>query len=1267
MKRFAVTALLCVFSALAAAQSTAVQPLMQPYHTFTDSSGAPCAGCSLYTYAAGTTTPLATYTDATGTVQNANPIILDTAGGATIWPATSLSYKYVLKDTFGTTVFTTDRVSGQALAAYLPLVGGILTGAISGTSASFSGTVAAGVLSAPLLGKVVLVDGYVSGTNGGAWNPATTYAPCSVVTATATVNDPPYFVAGHTYTFASTIMTTNVVPGTGDTAHSGAHAYDWLLVRSDGVTYVPSGAECADIIAIGNGERVTIGTGSNVGQSYTLNFGSGYYPIVNALFVSDPAPMFNGAPYDTRVAISFVGQGSHSTHITQAGNLPVYSTTDGTMATLPTSIPTATLYQPTMANASSISGPYAISTFAISGIDVNAVFTAPYAVDLIGFSANTHIYDLQYEAGTVGQARFGLTGYPDAYMSSPTMQGITDYTQSQGSTNAYLTASLSGGVPHVGFGVMLNNITRGASYPNSGSGTCTVNGGTSSAAATCTIVADGYGGALIALSSPGTYSVVPTSVTANFNASFTAAIAGTTMTVSAVSAGTLVVGQSVTGTGVTGGTVISALGTGTGGTGTYTVNNSQTVGSESMTAAAGSGASATPFISAGTGYGPNTQIVLQGTQGGTSLTPCSTMPAASSFTPSRSSVPVYLYPQGSITPTISSGTITLTGWETATGASGCVGPVEVWASDMGAHPVVNGTDFSYVTDAAHLGGLFGTSGNVCTFNFPHSGNSIFGIHYQSQGRYGVCNTGGNIFHGVDSGEQYEGAFYSTVPYTVDGANVFYSIPFQYYAFSTQTSFAAASSGGATVKNVMCGGGPARSTPEYNSLVLYSNNSVVLSAGFNHGTGYPTSGPTGVTCTVNGGNPVLYGQAVCSVAPDGLGGIIPHIDNAGAYSPGSATPTISMVGGTNTATATVALLSPATIVLNGPGNALSTDVDNVNYCGPFTTPNTGKIASKAASIALNGVNTPINQNVDTSKIGFLGTVGIPQTIVQRSVSNNGDGVNSINWTLTANTASNEALVHGNYQIWTNNLTGGGHITNFWANPTGIATESGTTIDVGRDYFVDDTGLDNNGTITTRRAIGCNLLRGTTITCFYDRSGGGLDTNGPISAAGGAFAVDKNTGAVTSPNGLTTAGNQTLTAANTVSGLPTGCQQLPCTVGAKSFTALTGALNPTTLFSTGGSYAGFYRMCTYTIIISTTETSGTIGTSYTTSVGWSGSSDSHTMYTQNANATGTAQGGICNTFYAGASSNIQVFGNFSGAGGAISWNAYATVELVKLGLP
>jgi hypothetical protein len=67
------------------------------------------------------------------------------------------------------------------------------------------------------------------------------------------------------------------------------------------------------------------------------------------------------------------------------------------------------------------------------------------------------------------------------------------------------------------------------------------------------------------------------------DAVFTASISGTTMTVSAVTSGTIYVGCLITGTGVTANTTITAFGTGSGGVGTYTVSQSQTVSSTTIT------------------------------------------------------------------------------------------------------------------------------------------------------------------------------------------------------------------------------------------------------------------------------------------------------------------------------------------------------------------------------------------------------------------------------------------------------------------------------------------------------------------------------------------------------------------------------------------------------------------------------------------------------------------------------------------------------------
>lgn len=77
---------------------------------FFTAAGAPLVGGKLYTYAAGTTTPLASYTDATENTANANPVILDANGECDLWLGGS-AYKIVLKDSSDVTQWTVDNVN----------------------------------------------------------------------------------------------------------------------------------------------------------------------------------------------------------------------------------------------------------------------------------------------------------------------------------------------------------------------------------------------------------------------------------------------------------------------------------------------------------------------------------------------------------------------------------------------------------------------------------------------------------------------------------------------------------------------------------------------------------------------------------------------------------------------------------------------------------------------------------------------------------------------------------------------------------------------------------------------------------------------------------------------------------------------------------------------------------------------------------------------------------------------------------------------------
>jgi hypothetical protein len=75
-------------------------------------NGNPLVSGQLFTYAAGTTTPQATYIDSTQTTQNANPVILNSRGEATVWLNQLQYYKFVLEDSAGNLIWTADQIPG---------------------------------------------------------------------------------------------------------------------------------------------------------------------------------------------------------------------------------------------------------------------------------------------------------------------------------------------------------------------------------------------------------------------------------------------------------------------------------------------------------------------------------------------------------------------------------------------------------------------------------------------------------------------------------------------------------------------------------------------------------------------------------------------------------------------------------------------------------------------------------------------------------------------------------------------------------------------------------------------------------------------------------------------------------------------------------------------------------------------------------------------------------------------------------------------------
>jgi len=126
-----------------------------PKAQFFDATGAPLVGGKVYTYAAGTTTPLATFTDASATTPNTNPVILDSRGECNLWFSTATSYKVVLKNADDVTQWTVDNISTYGTIASqnannVSITGGTITGItatfnVTGNVSGNAGTVTNGV------------------------------------------------------------------------------------------------------------------------------------------------------------------------------------------------------------------------------------------------------------------------------------------------------------------------------------------------------------------------------------------------------------------------------------------------------------------------------------------------------------------------------------------------------------------------------------------------------------------------------------------------------------------------------------------------------------------------------------------------------------------------------------------------------------------------------------------------------------------------------------------------------------------------------------------------------------------------------------------------------------------------------------------------------------------------------------------------------------------------------------------------------------------
>lgn len=225
---------------------------------FFDNTGVPLAGGLIYTYQAGSSTPLTTYTTNLGSIPNTNPIILDSAGRTSneVWMQTGYSYKFVLQTSAGVTLQTLDNlypILQNAAATTNPFTTGMIiiwSGSIGSVPSGWA--LCNGSNGTPdLRDRFVIAAGstYAVGQTGGT---ADAIVVSHTHTATSVVTDP-----GHVH---SSIIANS-------TAAAGSGAQGSVVIAGN-----TSSATTGITVATTNQSTGSSGTNANLPPYYALAY-----------------------------------------------------------------------------------------------------------------------------------------------------------------------------------------------------------------------------------------------------------------------------------------------------------------------------------------------------------------------------------------------------------------------------------------------------------------------------------------------------------------------------------------------------------------------------------------------------------------------------------------------------------------------------------------------------------------------------------------------------------------------------------------------------------------------------------------------------------------------------------------------------------------------------------------------------------------------------------------------------------------------------------
>jgi len=224
-----------------------------------DNNGVPLSGGLIYTYQAGSSTPLATYTDNGGTTANANPIVLDSSGRVPneIWLLQGYSYKFIIQSASGTSLITLDNLYGILQNA--PAVSNTVPSGLIAIWSGSTGSIPSGWLlcngangTPDLRNSFVLGAGntYAVGATGGSTD---AIVVSHTHAATSVVSDP-----SHSHTF--------------NVNNSGTSYGGGPVIPGSGSTYGTNPATTGITVATTNATAGVSGSGANMPPYYALAY-----------------------------------------------------------------------------------------------------------------------------------------------------------------------------------------------------------------------------------------------------------------------------------------------------------------------------------------------------------------------------------------------------------------------------------------------------------------------------------------------------------------------------------------------------------------------------------------------------------------------------------------------------------------------------------------------------------------------------------------------------------------------------------------------------------------------------------------------------------------------------------------------------------------------------------------------------------------------------------------------------------------------------------